>query len=77
MSTGGSLPGLKRPGREVDHSLSPTVEVKNAWGYIHLQKKARVNKPPVSRKGKLIFVYLEILVRKVTTYLPSAEWCCL
>jgi hypothetical protein len=22
-------------------------------------------------------VYLEILVRKVTTYLPSAEWCCL
>jgi hypothetical protein len=25
--------GVKRPGRETDHSLSSTAEVKNAWSY--------------------------------------------
>jgi hypothetical protein len=26
-------PGVKRPGREADHSPSPIAEVKNAWSY--------------------------------------------
>jgi len=25
--------GVKRPGREVDHSLPPSTEVKNEWSY--------------------------------------------
>jgi hypothetical protein len=31
MGTGGSFPGGKAPGREADHSLPSSVEVKNAW----------------------------------------------
>jgi len=27
------LPGVKRPGREADHSPPPSAEVKNAWSY--------------------------------------------
>jgi hypothetical protein len=26
--------GVKRPGREADHSPQPSAEVKNAWSYI-------------------------------------------
>jgi hypothetical protein len=26
-------PGIKRPGRETDHSLPSSVEVENAWSY--------------------------------------------
>jgi hypothetical protein len=33
MDTGRSSPGLKRPGREDDHSLPSSAEVKNAWSY--------------------------------------------
>jgi hypothetical protein len=31
--TGRSFPGVKRPGREADHSLPSSAEVKNAWSY--------------------------------------------
>jgi len=31
MGTGDLTPGAKRPGREADHSLPFSVEVKNAW----------------------------------------------
>jgi hypothetical protein len=34
MGTGGSFPGVKRPGREVDHSPPSSAEVKNTWSYI-------------------------------------------
>jgi hypothetical protein len=34
MGTGGSFLGVKRPGREADHSPPSSVEVKNAWRYI-------------------------------------------
>jgi hypothetical protein len=33
MGTGHSFPKGKRPGYEVDHSSSSSVEVKNAWSY--------------------------------------------
>jgi hypothetical protein len=29
----GGVPRVKRPGREVDHSTSPSIELKNAWSY--------------------------------------------
>jgi hypothetical protein len=29
----GSFPGVKRPGREVNHSPQSSAEVKNNWGY--------------------------------------------
>jgi len=31
--TGGPYPGVKRPGREADHSPPSSAEVKNAWSY--------------------------------------------
>jgi hypothetical protein len=33
MGTGGSFPGVKRPGRESDHSPPTTAEVKKMWIY--------------------------------------------
>jgi hypothetical protein len=30
---GALTPGVKRPGREADHSLPTSAEVKNTWGY--------------------------------------------
>jgi len=33
MGTGGSLPGIKRPGREADHSPPSSSEVKNVCKY--------------------------------------------
>jgi hypothetical protein len=33
MGTGGSFLGVKRPGREADHSPPYSAEVKNAWSY--------------------------------------------
>jgi hypothetical protein len=33
MRTGGFSLGIKRPGREADHSLPSSVEIKNAWSY--------------------------------------------
>jgi hypothetical protein len=33
MGIRGSFQGVKRPGREDDHSLPSSAEVKNVWGY--------------------------------------------
>jgi hypothetical protein len=33
MGTGGSFPGVKRPGREADHSPPSSAEVKKMWIY--------------------------------------------
>jgi hypothetical protein len=33
MGTGGSVPGLKRPGGEADHSPPTSAEVKKMWIY--------------------------------------------
>jgi hypothetical protein len=37
------FPGVRRPGREVDHSSSSTAEVKNEWSY--------TSAPPISPNG--------------------------
>jgi hypothetical protein len=33
MGTGSSFPGVKRPGREADHSSPTSAEVKKMWIY--------------------------------------------
>jgi hypothetical protein len=35
MGTGRTLPGIKQLGREADHSLPYSAEVKNAWSYTY------------------------------------------
>jgi hypothetical protein len=39
-------PGVKRPGREGDHSFHPNAEVKNAWRYI--------STPPIRLHGVVL-----------------------
>jgi hypothetical protein len=38
MGTRGSFPGVKRPGREADHSPPARAAVKNAWSYTSTPK---------------------------------------
>jgi hypothetical protein len=33
MGKEGSFPGIKRPGREADHSPQSSAEVNNTWSY--------------------------------------------
>jgi hypothetical protein len=33
LGNGGSFPGVKRPGREADHSLPIRAEIKKTWMY--------------------------------------------
>jgi hypothetical protein len=46
MGTRGSFPGVKRPGREADHSPPSSAEVKNIWSY--------TSTPPISLNGVLL-----------------------
>jgi hypothetical protein len=43
VGTGSSLPGIRRPGNEADHSPPSSAEVKNAWSYTSI--------PPVHLHG--------------------------
>jgi hypothetical protein len=43
IGTRGSFPGCKAAGREADHSLPSSAEVKNAWNYN--------STPPISLRG--------------------------
>jgi hypothetical protein len=47
MGTGGALSlGVKRPGREADHSPPSSAEVKNAWNY--------TSTPPIRLHGVVL-----------------------
>jgi hypothetical protein len=46
MGTRGSFPGVKRPGREADHSPLYSVEIKNAWSYTSI--------PPIRLHGVVL-----------------------
>jgi len=46
MDTGGSYPGVKRPGREADHSPPSSPEVKNMWRY--------TSTPPIHLHGMVL-----------------------
>jgi hypothetical protein len=46
MDTGGLSLGVKRPGREADHSPPSSAEVKNAWSY--------TSTPPIHLHGVML-----------------------
>jgi hypothetical protein len=46
IGTRGFFPGVKRPGREADHSPPSSAKVKNAWSY--------TSTPPVRLHGMVI-----------------------
>jgi hypothetical protein len=51
--------GVKRPGREADHSPSSSAEVKNAWIYTSTPQYAFVALYSVETQGQL-YLYLQI-----------------
>jgi hypothetical protein len=55
-----SFPGLKRPGREADHSLLSSAEVKNVWKYTSTPQYAFVAWCSVKAQGQL-YLYLQIV----------------
>jgi len=50
MGTVGSFPGVKRAGREADHSPPYSADVNNAWSYI--------STPPIRLNGNYTFTLL-------------------
>jgi hypothetical protein len=46
VGTRDSFPGVKRPGREADHSPPSSAEVKNAWRY--------ASTPPIRLHGVVL-----------------------
>jgi hypothetical protein len=71
MDTGGSFPGVKRPGREADHSPPSSAEVKNTWSY--------TSTPPIrlhgvvlsSTQGQLYFYIIIIIIIIIINHTPS------
>jgi hypothetical protein len=62
MRTWGVLSlGVKRPGREADHSPSYSVEVKNAWSYTSTPQYTFMVWCSVEAEGQLR-LYLHILI---------------
>jgi hypothetical protein len=53
MGTRGSSLGIKRPGREADHWLPSSAEVKNAWGCISTPQYAFMAWCSVKTEGQL------------------------
>jgi hypothetical protein len=69
MGNGGSFPGVKRPGREADHSPPTSAEVKNTWLYTstppYVYISVRFLSPfPFSQWGKEVYGFIS-----------SCKWC--
>jgi hypothetical protein len=65
MATGGFFPGVKRQGREADHSPPTSAEVKKMWESGELKECEGVQRSPV-------IVQLE--VRIVPAEYPVGRW---
>jgi hypothetical protein len=50
--------GIKRPGREADHSPPSSAEVKNAWSYTSTPRNVFMAWCLVKHRGKFTFTYL-------------------
>jgi hypothetical protein len=62
MGTGALSLGLKRPGREADHSPTSSAEIKNAWSYTALPQHAFVTWCSVKAQEQLyIYEYIMIM----------------
>jgi hypothetical protein len=67
MGTRDSFPGVKRPGREADHSPPSSAEVKNAWSYISTPQYAFMAWCLVKHMDNFTF-YLYIMVESIPEY---------
>jgi len=58
MDTWGSFPGGKRPGREADHSLPCSAEVKNEWSYTSTSLYVSMAWCLVKQRDNFTFVFI-------------------
>jgi hypothetical protein len=60
MGTGGSFSGVKRPGREADHSPPTSVEVKKIWNYTYTSSRLHgVALNSLSTRTTLPFTFID------------------
>jgi hypothetical protein len=55
MGSGGSFPGVKRAGREAEHSPPSSAEIKNAWIYTSIPQYAFMAWCLVKHRNNLTF----------------------
>jgi hypothetical protein len=62
--------GVKRPGREADHSPPPSTEVRNAWSYNSTLQYAFTECCSVKAQGQLYFLHFTSYFknRKINPY---------
>jgi len=58
MCTGGSSPGVNRPGREADHSPPSSAEVKNEWIYIFTPNTPSWRGAQVKKAQGQLYLYI-------------------
>jgi hypothetical protein len=66
---GALSPGVKRQGRETDHSPPTSTEVKKAWTYICTPPFALLNN---YTQGQLYFLYLKLSANRVRTIISAS-----
>jgi hypothetical protein len=60
MGTRGSFRGVKRPGREADHSPPSSAEVRNAWSYTSSPQYVFMAWCLVKHRDNFIFILLKL-----------------
>jgi hypothetical protein len=60
-NTKGSFPGVKRPGREADHSPQSSAVVKNAWSYTSTPQYVFMAWCFVKQRDNFTFTYVTYL----------------
>jgi hypothetical protein len=73
MGTRGSFPGVKRPGREADHSPSSRAEVKNAWSYTSTPQYVFMAWCLVKHRDNFTFTFTHLEVHRVRYFRRHTE----
>jgi hypothetical protein len=68
MGTGGPSLGVKRQGREVDHSLASSAEVKNGWSYASTPPSVFMAWCLVKHRDNLTFTFWCRIVSLITNF---------
>jgi hypothetical protein len=69
MDAGGSFPGVKRPGREADHSPESSAKGKNAWSYTFVLPVYLHDVVLVQRRNSFTFLPSVVFIVMVVVYL--------
>jgi hypothetical protein len=79
MGTGSSFPGVKRPGREADHSPSSSTEVKE-WVelYLHSSNTPSWCRAQLQHRENFTFTFITAFVSEVVSSIQTSQLkCCM